>query len=170
MLWLWINHRTDFLNLRRIGCCILRRQRPRSCSWYVLTSSPLHGWHTRPREWNVDIWRRPWPQGVAQSFSAQMDPPRPGIIVTCSRLVAEPGCWEIGARHLFLNMIILHHKWNHKHYSLLFTVFRYMFFFRAPGKHLDLSPQNALHVWRRSRLTCSRFPCLFYKCFPGGPK
>ena len=55
-------------------------------------------------------------------------------------------------------------------YVLLDTIFNCIFYFGPPGKHLYLSPQNQLHVGRRSRPTCSRFSWLFYRCFPGGPK
>ena len=52
----------------------------------------------------------------------------------------------------------------HEQYSLLDTIYNYIFHFGPPGKHLYLSPQNSLHVGR------SRFSLLFYICFPGGPK
>ena len=42
-------------------------------------------------------------------------------------------------------------------HSLLDTIFDYIFSFGPPGKYLYLSPQNLLHVGRRSRPTCSRF-------------
>ena len=42
-------------------------------------------------------------------------------------------------------------------YSLLDTIFDYIFYFGPPGKYLYSSPQNPLHVGRRSRPTCSRF-------------
>ena len=42
-------------------------------------------------------------------------------------------------------------------HSLLDTIFDYIFYFGPPGKYLCLSPQNLLHVGRRSRPTCSRF-------------
>ena len=58
----------------------------------------------------------------------------------------------------------------HKQYSLLDTIFNYIFYLGPPGKYLYLSPQNLLHVGRRSRPTCSRFSWLFYRYFPGGPK
>ena len=49
----------------------------------------------------------------------------------------------------------------HKQYNLLDTIFNYIFYFGPPGKHLYLSPQNPLHVGRRSRPTCSRFSYVF---------
>ena len=58
---------------------------------------------------------------------------------------------------------------THKQYSLLDTIFSYIFHFGPPGKHLYLSHPNLLHVGRQSRPTCRRFPWLFYRCF-GGPK
>ena len=57
----------------------------------------------------------------------------------------------------------------HKQSSLLDKLFNYIFYFGPPGKHLYLSPQNPLHVGRRSRPTYNRFSCFFYRCFPGGP-
>ena len=36
----------------------------------------------------------------------------------------------------------------HKQYSLLDTIFNYIFYFGPPGKHLYLSPQNPLLVGR----------------------
>ena len=45
----------------------------------------------------------------------------------------------------------------HKQYSLLDTIFNYIFYLGPPGKHLYLSTQNQLHVGRRSRPTCTRF-------------
>ena len=45
----------------------------------------------------------------------------------------------------------------HKQYSLLDTIFHYMFYLGPPGKYLYLSPQNPLHVGRGSRPTCSGF-------------
>ena len=58
----------------------------------------------------------------------------------------------------------------HKQYSLLDTIFNYIFYLGPPGKYLYLSPKNPLHVGRRSRPTCSRFSWLFYRYFPGGPR
>ena len=42
-------------------------------------------------------------------------------------------------------------------HSLLHTIFDYIFYFGPPGKYLYLSPQNLLHVGRRSRPTCRKF-------------
>ena len=58
----------------------------------------------------------------------------------------------------------------HKQYSLLDTMLNYILYFGPPGKHLSSSPQNPLHVGRRSRPTCSRFSWLFYRCLHGGPR
>ena len=49
--------------------------------------------------------------------------------------------------------------------SLLDTIFDYIFYFGPPGKYLYLSPQNLLHVGRRSQPTCSTFSLLFYSSF-----
>ena len=56
----------------------------------------------------------------------------------------------------------------HKQYSLLDTIFNYMFYLGPPGKYLCLSPQNLLLVGRQSRPTCNRFSWLVYGYFPGG--
>ena len=58
----------------------------------------------------------------------------------------------------------------HKQYSLLDTIFNYIFCLGPPGKYLYLSPKNPLHVGRRSRRTCSGFSILVYRYFPGGPR
>ena len=59
----------------------------------------------------------------------------------------------------------------HKQYSLLDTIFNYILYLQPLGKYLYfLSPQNPLHVGRRSRPTCSRFFWLFYRYCPGGPR
>ena len=38
----------------------------------------------------------------------------------------------------------------HKQYSLLDTIFNYIFYLGPPGKYLYLSPQNPLHVGREA--------------------
>ena len=54
-------------------------------------------------------------------------------------------------------------------YSLIDTIFNYIFDFGPPGKYLYLSPQNPLSVGRRSRPRDHRFSRLVYRYFPGGP-
>ena len=70
-------------------------------------------------------------------------------------LVRMLGKWVFGrCPRIFIFYTI---KEAHKQYSLLDTIFNYIFYFGPPGKHLYLSPQNPLHVGRLSRPTCSRF-------------
>ena len=55
-----------------------------------------------------------------------------------------------------------------KQYSLLDTIFKYMFYFGPPGKYLYLSPQIPLSLLRRP--TGSGFGGLKYRYDSGGPK
>ena len=45
----------------------------------------------------------------------------------------------------------------HKQYSLLNTIFNYIFYLGPPGKYLQTSQENLLHVGRLRRPTCSGF-------------
>ena len=73
------------------------------------------------------------------------------------RLLPKPGCKEIGFRRFPWILKFYTITEAHKQYSLLDTIFNYIFDFGHPGKHLYLSPKNPLHVGRRSRPACSRF-------------
>ena len=55
-------------------------------------------------------------------------------------------------------------------YSLIDTIFNYIFDFGPPGKYLYLSPKNPLSVGRRSRPWIVGFADVFDKYAPGGPK
>ena len=77
----------------------------------------------------------------------------------------EPGCSEIGFQHISLKTYSLFANEAHKQYSLLDTIFNYIFCLGPPGKHLYLSSQVPLHVLQRSRPTYSRFACLFIDVF-----
>jgi hypothetical protein len=61
------------------------------------------------------------------------------------RLVAKPGCGEIGFRHTSFNMYIYTINEARKHYILLDTILNYMFYFGPPGKP-DKNQENLLHV------------------------
>jgi len=81
------------------------------------------------------------------------------------RPLPKPGCWGIGFRQTSLTRIFYIINEAHKQYGLLDTIFSGIFYLGPPGKHLYLSPQNPLHVARRSRPTCSRFSWLFIYVF-----
>ena len=53
----------------------------------------------------------------------------------------------------------------HKQYSLLDTLFNYMFYFGPPGTYLYLSPQPPLPIGQRSRPTVVGFLDLFIDIF-----
>jgi hypothetical protein len=78
------------------------------------------------------------------------------------RLVAKPGCWEIGFRTFLLKFTFYSICEAHKKCSLLDTIFNYIFYFGPPGAYLYLSPQNPLHV---SRLHVVGFLDLFIDVF-----
>ena len=61
----------------------------------------------------------------------------------------------------------------HQQYSLLDTMFNYIFDFGPPGKYLDLSPKThypSAGKAGRGIVDDSRFSLLFYRYFPGGPR
>ena len=47
-----------------------------------------------------------------------------------------------GCRQISLQIYILYPNEAHKQYSLLDTIFDYIFYFGPPGTHFYLSPQN----------------------------
>ena len=55
---------------------------------------------------------------------------------TFFRPLPEPGCWEIGFRQISLKISFSFINDAHKQYSLLDTMFIYIFLFGLPEKHL----------------------------------
>ena len=54
----------------------------------------------------------------------------------------------MGFRQISLKTYIYTINEAHKQYSLLDTIFNYIFYLGPPGTYLYLSPQNSLHVGR----------------------
>ena len=53
----------------------------------------------------------------------------------CIRLLPKPGYKEMGFRQISLKIYILFHIETHKQYSLLDTIFDYIFYFGPQGKY-----------------------------------
>ena len=87
------------------------------------------------------------------------------VQTTIIRPLPKPGCCKIGFRQISLNIYILYLDEAPKQYSILETVFDYIFHFGPPGKHQYLSPTNRLSVGRRSRPRIVGFLDLFIDSF-----